>query len=121
MIVTLALWKALRSLWQSPASQGLLVASGAILVVGAGFYRFVEDLSWVDSFYLAVITLTTVGYGDLAPETTAGRLFTTVYVIVGVGLLVALLSEVAHAVVDDMGETRNRDDSAGDHDGLADD
>src|SRR5262249_12523013 len=44
-------------------------------------------------------TLTTVEYGDFSPETTAGKLFTVVYVLVGVGLLLAFLTTVAAQVV----------------------
>jgi voltage-gated potassium channel Kch len=55
--------------------------------------------SRVDALYFSVATLTTVGYGDFSPQTAAGKLFTVVYVLVGVGLLLAFLSRVAGQVV----------------------
>ena len=58
-----------------------------VLMIGTGFYHFFESMSWLDAFYLSVITLTTVGYGDIAPQTDAGKLFTVVYVIVGIGII----------------------------------
>lgn len=57
------------------------------LVVGATFYHYVEDLSWIDSFYFCTITLTTIGYGDITPHTDTGKLFTIFYVLVGIGII----------------------------------
>lgn len=45
-----------------------------------------EDLSVTNAAYLAVTTVSTVGYGDITPHTTAGRWFTIGLIIVGVGL-----------------------------------
>lgn len=39
-------------------------------------------------------TLATVGLGDLAPETTAGKLFTVMFILTGVGLLLSFLTYV---------------------------
>ena len=73
----------------------------AATLIGSGtvFYRFVEDMRWIDSLYFCVITLTTVGYGDISPDTVAGKLFTMAYVIVGIGVIVALASTVAHHLI----------------------
>lgn len=73
----------------------VLGVASAVIAIGTVFYRFVEDMSWIDSLYFSVITLTTVGYGDLAPTTTAGKVFTMVYVLVGIGIFVALVTEIA--------------------------
>lgn len=59
----------------------------ATLVVGMWFYGAVEGLNAVDSLYLSVMTLTTVGYGDITPATDAGKLFTSAYVVIGVGII----------------------------------
>lgn len=57
------------------------------LAVGVAFYHLVEGLSLVDAIYFCVITLTTVGYGDISPETDLGKLFTAGYVLVGIGII----------------------------------
>lgn len=92
--------RAVRQLLGDPEGRGLVVLVASLVGGGSAFYRLVEDMSWIDSVYFTVITLTTVGYGDLAPSTTAGKLFTMFYVLVGVGLLVTFVSEVARRTLD---------------------
>jgi len=67
-----------------------------ILVLGTWFYARFEHWRLLDSLYFTVTTLTTVGYGDLSPQTDAGKIFTIFYLFVGIGLLsgfVILLAE----------------------------
>ncbi len=66
-----------------------------MLAAGTVFYRSVEGWAWLDALYFSVITLTTVGYGDFAPVTPAGRAFTIGYVLVGIGAFTAFITAVA--------------------------
>ena len=61
-----------------------------ILIGGAIFYNKVEGLGWIDAFYFCTITLTTIGYGDIAPQTDAGKLFTMMYALIGIGIIGAV-------------------------------
>ncbi len=66
---------------------------GAILLgTGTVFYHFQEKLTWLDSLYFSTITLTTIGYGDIVPHTPTGKLFTIFYVLIGVGIIAAILN-----------------------------
>lgn len=58
-----------------------------LLIIGTTFYKTVEDFTWIDAFYFSVSTLATVGYGDFVPSTTVGKLFTSFYILAGVGIL----------------------------------
>ncbi len=73
------------------------IIAGAIVTVliGVTFYHYVEQLSWLDAYYFSIITLTTVGYGDISPETPAGKIFTTFYIIIGVGIITAFITTFA--------------------------
>lgn len=68
-----------------------LVATAALAMIALGtvFYHFQEGLGWIDALYFSVMSLATVGYGDIVPHTAFGKLFTTVYVLVGFGLIAA--------------------------------
>ncbi|XP_077250946.1 two pore potassium channel c-like isoform X2 [Tasmannia lanceolata] len=59
----------------------LAVVIGCI-ALGMVMVRVLEGLSWVDSFYLSVTSVTTVGYGDYAFKTLKGRLFASVWLLV---------------------------------------
>jgi voltage-gated potassium channel len=61
-----------------------LIALFGLVTVGTIVYHTLEKWSWLVSFYFSVCTLTTVGYGDYYPTTDAARLFTALYVLVGV-------------------------------------
>lgn len=70
-----------------------------MLSTGTAFYMSVEGWRLLDSLYFSVTTLTTLGYGDFAPKTDAGKIFTIFYVFIGVGTTVAFINVVArHAI-----------------------
>jgi voltage-gated potassium channel len=70
----------------------LVTAAALTLGVGTMFYHFVEKFSWVDAYYFSVVTLATVGYGDLTPHTTFGKIFTTFYIFIGVGIITTFIT-----------------------------
>jgi voltage-gated potassium channel len=67
-----------------------LAVSLTAILTGAIFYHIVEKLAWLDSIYFCVITLATVGYGDIVPHTDAGKVFTIFYVLIGIGIIATL-------------------------------
>lgn len=90
------IWRGLKD----PEFRGLFALAGALMVSGTLFYRGVEGWSVIDSLYFSVTTLTTVGYGDLAPTTPASKVFTIVYLLLGVGVLVGFVGKLASHVIE---------------------
>ncbi|MGB0850712.1 MAG: potassium channel family protein [Bacteroidia bacterium] len=70
----------------------ILAIAFIIISLGTVAYHFLEGWSWVDSFYFSVVTLTTVGFGDFAPQTDAGKLFTVFYIIMGIGMILGFIN-----------------------------
>lgn len=95
----LRLLKAFWRSWQVPAFRATASLALLLLVSGTIFYHSVEGWSWIDSLYFSVTTVSTVGIGDLAPQTDIGKLFTVVYIFVGVGVFVVLFTQFAAALL----------------------
>ncbi|MEM8731203.1 MAG: potassium channel family protein [Pseudomonadota bacterium] len=73
----------------------LVLRLGAVIASGMVFFRLVERWTWVDSYYFTVVTISTVGYGDLAPETTLGKIGTTVLIFAGLGVFAVTIQQLA--------------------------
>jgi voltage-gated potassium channel len=77
-----------------------LVALAIVTAIGAVGYVVLEGLSVGQAAYLSIITLTTVGYGDVVPHTPGGRLFTAFLVVTGLGIVFYLATVVAEIVIE---------------------
>jgi hypothetical protein len=86
--------RAFRAVRADPEFQALGGIVFLLLGIGTLFYRQIEGWSWVDSIYFCVVTLATVGYGDLTPTTDTGKIFTIFYILMGVGVLVGFASKL---------------------------
>ncbi|KAK7319305.1 hypothetical protein RJT34_04024 [Clitoria ternatea] len=68
--------------------------------IGVGVMHFVERLGWLDSFYLSVMSVTTVGYGDRAFKTMQGRIFAAIWLLVSTLAVARAFLYLAEARVD---------------------
>jgi voltage-gated potassium channel len=99
-----------RALWQSlkdPEFQALFLLVVTMLASGTLFYRRVEGWNLLDSLYFSVIALTTVGYGDFSPSTTAGKIFTMFYIFIGIGIILGFVNAVAERSMEQRGGIRS--------------
>ena len=86
---------AARRLWRSPEERTLVVSAAAVLGFGTIVFHFVEGWSYLDSLYFSVISLLTIGYGDLVPTTDLGKILTILYVIAGVSIILGFVDAIA--------------------------
>ena len=91
----------------------MLVWVAFLLAVGTFFYNNVEGWGWLDSLYFCVVTLATVGFGDLTPTTELGKAFAIVYIFLGLGLIATFASMLAQERMHMMEERRSDDKDDG--------
>ncbi len=87
LVLFVALGRLYRDMVKQPETRALLVLACLVLLIGIVFYMGVEHWTFINTLYFCVVTLGTVGYGDIAPQTEVGRLFTVAYIIVGLGII----------------------------------
>ncbi|MDP8163215.1 potassium channel family protein [Pasteurella skyensis] len=71
-----------------------------LLLIGANiFYVKIEQWSIIDALYFSVMTMATVGYGDLTPTTDISKLFTIVYTFLSIGAFVSFTAKCVHIML----------------------
>ena len=89
---------------RDPETKALPLVAGALLLTGTIFFWRTEDWTIIQALYFSVVTLTTVGYGDLHPTSAGTQIFTIIYILTGLGVFVALLASVAEKYIEQKSE-----------------
>ncbi|PID48126.1 MAG: hypothetical protein CR967_01595 [Proteobacteria bacterium] len=72
-----------------------------ILLIGSCiFYTKIENWSLIDALYFSVMTMATIGYGDLVPTCNLSKIFTIIYTFLSTGTFVALSAKFAMIMID---------------------
>jgi voltage-gated potassium channel len=75
------------------------IALGGVFLIGTLWYWLVEGWPWQDAAYMTVITLATVGYGEIHPLGNRGRLFTIALILMGVINIGYIVNRFTEAVI----------------------
>ena len=75
------------------------IALGGVFFIGTLWYWLVEGWSWEDAAYMTVITLATVGYGEIHPLGSRGRLFTIALILLGVMNIGYIVNRFTEAII----------------------
>jgi len=86
------IFKSIISFLKDKSYRNLLFTTNFFIALGTVVYHYIEGWSWLDSLYFSVITLTTIGYGDFSPQTDLGKIFTLLYIVVGVALILGFFN-----------------------------
>jgi voltage-gated potassium channel len=77
----------------------LVMLLALVILGGMVFFRVVEGWSWIDSYFFTVVTLSTVGYGNLVPQTEIGKIGTTIFIFLGLGIFALVIQQIGSLAV----------------------
>lgn len=100
---TARIWQTAMRQWHTP--KALLIVMPVVVVTGATGVWFTESGTnsalghYGDALWWSLVTVTTVGYGDIAPVTTTGRIIAAVLMLVGIGTFGIVTANIARYVI----------------------
>lgn len=71
-----------------------------IELIGTLGYMFIEQMSFLDSLYMTVITIATVGFNEIHPLSASGKIFTILLIITSMGIFLYAVSIITTSIVD---------------------
>jgi len=95
--------KSLDEVVESSSSSVIIVAVAAVIgffTIGTLVFCYTEELTFVNGLYFVIVTITTVGYGDICPQKSSSKWFCNFFVIFGVGLIGGALGIVGNWILD---------------------
>jgi voltage-gated potassium channel len=77
-----------------------LAILAAVLLIGVTGLMVIEGYSLLDAFYFIIVTIATVGYGDLHPLTPLGKILVIGIILAGVGCFVGVVANAIEYMID---------------------
>lgn len=108
--VSLRLTTKLKRFLNTNGFKYVLILSGLMVLIGGISIHYAEGLTIPDGLWWAFVTATTVGYGDISPETPIGRLIAGILMLVGIGLIGSLTSTITSFFLDNEKKSSFKDD-----------
>src|SRR4030043_47432 len=76
-----------------------LIVFFAVMIVGTIGFMLIESKSLTDALYFIIVTIATVGYGDIHPATPLGKLFTILLIVLGVGTFLGVIANATEIML----------------------
>lgn len=89
-----------QSSWEFTLTQCFLAVLLYLAVAVMAFSFVFDHFSVIDAMYFAVVTFTTIGYGDLTPTNNGARLFTCFFALSGIGFLGIALGVIGNNMIE---------------------
>jgi hypothetical protein len=70
-----------------------------VILTGSIGFMVLEELSFIDAVYFTIVTISTVGYGDVHPTTTGSKIFGIVIIVFGIGTFLTIVSNVTQMLI----------------------
>lgn len=70
-----------------------------VIAIGTAGFMAIEHLSFIDALYFTIVTISTVGYGDIYPVSAAGKLLCIVLIIIGIGTFLSIVTRFTQSLV----------------------
>lgn len=100
-VVKLAQFDIIKDLFRKTGLHKVLIGLFiTILIFWAAFFLFSPSYGWVDDFYFVIVTLTTVGYGDVTPKTYNEKVLAIILILIGVFVFSAITALMSSFLTD---------------------
>lgn len=76
-----------------------LIVFGAVILAGTLGFSVIEDLTLMDALYFSIVSIATVGYGDIHPVTAQGKILAIVMIILGVGTFLGVVANATEMML----------------------
>lgn len=94
-----SIFQGLHDVFSDARVRGLLLFTLSLIGMATVMFWLLEGWTLLDAAFFSVVTISTVGYGEIVPQTVAGKLFCMAYILMGLGVFVAAASSVAEALI----------------------
>jgi voltage-gated potassium channel len=88
--------------FRAPRVLALLSVSAVIALTNALLCMWIEGWDFVDALYFSVVSMATVGYGDLSPQSDLGKIVNIPFLVIGIGVFVLTVTELAKTIFADL-------------------
>ena len=70
-----------------------------VILIGSIGFMLLENLSFIDAVYFTIVTISTVGYGDVHPTSTGSKIFGIIIIVFGIGTFLTIVSNITQMLI----------------------